>query len=114
VEVISYTEPSYGDTQGRFLDQYQAISAQAECADLSLDELRLADYEQGYGTASVNTSKSVETTTTWPLQMLPRSDDRKQNSHVDLYVLSQSIYLADNLYEQAPRPRYRNPHRNRA
>ncbi|KAH3957086.1 hypothetical protein HBI73_135200 [Parastagonospora nodorum] len=84
VEVIPYTEPSYRDTEGRILDQYQAISAQAECADLSLDELRLADYEQGYGTASVNTSKSVETTTPLSLQRLPRSDDRKQNSHVDL------------------------------
>ena len=78
------------DSHGsRERDQYQAISAQPECFDFSLEELRLADYENGEGILSNNLASSSTTSPILPLQRLPRSNSKKKNCHLDLYVLCQ-------------------------
>jgi hypothetical protein len=66
------------------LEQYQVISAQKECADFSLEELRLADYEKGYGAPSWKTDKNPAMPSAQPLQRLRRTDDKKHDSHLAL------------------------------
>jgi hypothetical protein len=87
VRLVPYTESGFwGTSEDRMVDQYQAISAQQECANFSLEELRLADYEQGYGAPSGCTDTNAVTLPTRSLQSLRRTDDTKHGSHLDLYV----------------------------
>jgi hypothetical protein len=70
----------------RTRDQYEAISAQPECSNFSLEELRLADYIHKKGIILRAPVGSFPTTSALPLQILPRLDSKKHPSHLNLYV----------------------------
>ncbi|CAG5158129.1 uncharacterized protein ALTATR162_LOCUS4997 [Alternaria atra] len=80
VQLAPYTELSSHDSG---MDQYQAISAQEECAKFSLEELRLADYERGHA-PSARQRDGLAMLSTQPLQRLRRTDDKKHSSHLAL------------------------------
>ncbi|KAL1792983.1 hypothetical protein ACET3X_009490 [Alternaria dauci] len=81
VRLVPYTErPSSGLER----DEYQAISAQEECAQFSFEELRLADYERGHAPSARRGDYSSAVLSTQPLQRLRRTDDKKHNSHLEL------------------------------
>ncbi|KAH6611805.1 hypothetical protein C7974DRAFT_85294 [Boeremia exigua] len=76
VRLTPYTEASRdGDSR---LEQFEVISAQQECISFSLEELRLADYEQGHGSLPRQRNKGSAT------QAFRRSNNKMQNSHLDL------------------------------
>ncbi|RYN63031.1 hypothetical protein AA0117_g12874 [Alternaria alternata] len=81
VQLVPYIE---GSSHGPGRDEYQAISAQEECAQFSLEELRLADYERGHAPSARRGGYGSAVLSTRPLQKLRRTDDKKHNSHLEL------------------------------
>ncbi|KAF3029607.1 hypothetical protein E8E12_000865 [Didymella heteroderae] len=87
VRLAPYTEHSIAeDSRRRQLDEYQTISAQQECAGFSLEELRLADYEQGHATSDGQRHVESAILSTRSLQRLPRTDDKTYGSHLALLI----------------------------
>ncbi|OWY53980.1 nuclear pore complex protein Nup98-Nup96 [Alternaria alternata] len=81
VQLVPYIE---GSSPGSGRGEYQAISAQEECAQFSFEELRLADYERGHAPFARQRSGISAMFSTQPLQRSRRTDDKKHSSHLEL------------------------------
>jgi hypothetical protein len=90
VQLCPYTEFSSYGSQAR--DQYETISAQPECSNFSLEELRLADYRQRNETLLKAPIGNSPCTSALPLQIVSRSDSKKHPSHLNLYVFVVGLY----------------------
>jgi hypothetical protein len=98
VSLAPYTEFLFDEGSRRQnLDQYQTISAQQEYASFSLEELRLADYEQGQAASSRHKDPSSAMPPARALQTLPRSNDKTHGTHLALYVYCGPSLLATEL-----------------
>lgn len=105
------------------IEQYQTISAQPDCASFSLEELRLADYKQGHGSAPTERDDHLALHFAQTLHLSPRTDDKKHSSHLSLYenrqypfvitlLIKIVLLVQQSRFESAPHLLRINPSKN--
>lgn len=85
-------------------ERFQTISAQQEYADLSLEELRLADYQKSNGLLSGHADNHEAKAPNQLFQQKPQLS-KNTGSNLELYVLQQAMNEIRSLHKQPHRPR---------